>query len=295
MMYAYTPPPLCEKLNDILDQAKKLHPLPASVHRLLRVLDNDDATVTEVAKLFALDQALTVQILQAANAAAMGYTSNCSSVHDAVMRLGFSQAKIVVLSSFAKNSLSQQLKGYKLGAGALWEHSVATAQYARQISKVVGYKDPDEAYVAGLLHDVGKLLLDQYVLDDYHKIIKMMKENNISVWQAEETMFGIDHARLGGLVAKQWGLPKILVEAIQHHHLPSFAWQHKELSAIVNIANSFTPKDTTSMAGLDGRLPNPIAVDILHLDSYALDQLWKQTTQAMQKDPGLTETLTPIL
>lgn len=294
-MYAYTPPPLCEKLNAILEHAQQLHPLPASVHRLLHILDQADTTVGEVAKLFAVDQALTAQILQAANAVTLGYNTTCSSVQEAVMRLGFSRIRAVVLSSIAKNALSQQLKGYKLGAGALWEHSVATAQYARQISKVVHYHDPEEAYVAGLLHDVGKLMLDQYVLEDYHKIVQMMKENNISVWQAEEIMFGIDHARLGGMVAKKWGLPSILIEAIQHHHLPSFAWQHKELSAIVNIANSFTPKDTTSLAGLDGRLPSPIAVDILHLDAYALDQLWKQTTQEMQEEHLQTEILTPIL
>lgn len=283
-MFAYTPPPLCERLNTILEQVQNLQPLPASIHNILRALGRPETTAGELARLVALDQAMTAHTLQAANSVMLGYSTQCSSLNEAVMRLGFNQMKSVVFTGLAANPLSQRLVGYGLGAGALWQHSIATAQYARQIAKAVGYREFEEAYIAGLLHDMGKLLLDQFVLEDYTRIVELMKEKQLNVWQAEEFLFGIDHARLGGLIGKKWDLPNKLVHAIQYHHLPSFAWQYKELSAIVNIANSFTPKDSTSLAGLDGRLPNPIAMEILHLDLFHLDQLWEKTTKEIKLD-----------
>ncbi len=292
MLYTYTPAPLSEKLGLILHQVDKLRPLPTSTTRVLNALEKPDVSIRELAGLFALDQALTGLVLQAANSVFLGYSSPCSNLTEAVMRLGFEHMKAVVMQGIAVAPMARQLAGYRLGAGALWDHSLATAKIARQVAKEVTYADCEGAYVAGLLHDIGKLLLDQFVLEDYLEIVRVMQERQIAVWQAEQEMFGIDHARVGGMIAVKWNLPNKLVNAIQYHHVPSPAWAHKELSAIVNIANSFTPKDSTSLSGLDGRLASPVAMEILHLDSYMLDRLWKKVTQAIQSDlstPDLPE------
>jgi len=282
MVLQYKPPPYSEKLGTILNSVDQLRPLPTSVMNILRALDNPDTSVTEIARLFELDQALTVEVLHTANSAGFGYSTPCTSVPEAVMRLGFNQIRTAVMRRSVSSPLSRRLRGYRLGAGALWNHSIDAAQIARLIAKEIAYPHTEEAYVAGLLHDMGKLLLDQFVLEDYHKIVRMMEEQQISVWQAEEKLFGIDHARMGGMMAVKWNLPNSLVDAIQHHHLPSLAWAYKELGAIVNIANAFTPKDSTSLAGQDGRMVNPIALEILHLDLEKLDQLWARISQKIK-------------
>lgn len=266
-------PPLSHKLENILTTVERLRPLPTTTVSLLNALESPDSTSQEIAQQISLDQALTALVLQAANAVSFGYLTPCTGITDAVMRLGFKQTKIVVLQGTFSSPLARRLNGYRLGAGALWEHSLATARISKFIAREVNYPDQDEAYIGGLLHDIGKLLLDQYILQDYHQIVSFMSDHKMSVWEAEETLLGTNHARVGGLVAAKWNLPGGLVDAIQHHHLPSLAASHRELGAIVNIANAFTPKDSISLDGLDGRNVNPVSLEILHFDELRLEKL----------------------
>lgn len=265
--------PISHKVEKILTTVERLRPLPTSTINLLNALEDPESTSSKIAHLISLDQALTALVLQAANAVTLGFLTSCTNVPDAVMRLGFKQTKIVVMQGTFSSPLARRLQGYRLGAGALWEHSLATARIAQYIAREVNYPDGDIAYISGLLHDIGKLLLDQYILEDYHQIVAFMQENSISVWQAEETLLGTNHARVGGLVAAKWNLPGHLINAIQYHHLPSLAPAHRELGAIVNLANALTPPDTTSLAGLDGRIVNPVALEILHFDELRFEKL----------------------
>jgi putative nucleotidyltransferase with HDIG domain len=240
------------------------------VARLIQELDNPGITVGVLASELSHDQALTAEVLRLANAAALGYGPKSSTISEAVMRLGFRRIKTLVLGASTSSLLMRRLSGYGLTGEELWEHSVACAQMARFVADTVNYPDSEEAYVAGLLHDVGKLVLDQYVRVDYQAILNLMKRRGLQLWQAEEQLIGMDHGAVGGLLANDWHFPLPLVEAIRCHHWPSFARLQPELAAIVNVANVLTPGKTKGGVALGGGTIHPEALRILKLDESRL-------------------------
>ncbi|MDP3449414.1 MAG: HDOD domain-containing protein, partial [Anaerolineaceae bacterium] len=227
------------KVDTIIKTVENLRPMPTSITRALRAIEDSSATSVEISEIIGLDQALSASILQSANSVSMGFSTDCSKLSEAVMRLGFKRLKGLILGIAAVGPFNQSLKGYRFGAGELWNHSIATAVSAEWIARELRYSDPEEAYTAGLLHDMGKLFLDQFVFSDYTRIVDLMLKYKLTLYMAEEQLLGIDHAKVGGLIAEKWNFPVILVDAIRYHHTPSFARSNQRLPAIVNVANSY--------------------------------------------------------
>ena len=201
-----------------------------------------------------------------ANSAGMGFNTMCSNITDAVMRLGFKRVKTLVLGAASSGPLTRRLNGYRLGAGELWNHAVATAVTAQWISQFLHYADVEEAYVGGLLHDMGKLILDQYMMVDYIRIVELMKNYNLALWQVEEKLLGIDHSMVGSLMAQKWNFPIVLVDAIRYHHAPSLARSKQQLGAIINIANALSKDERALANDPNGMVIHPEALKILNID-----------------------------
>ena len=212
------------KLDQILAQVEKMRPMPMSVTRILNALEDPNNTASVISDLIGLDQALAASVLQMANSAGMGYNAVCTSLKDAVMRLGIKRVKILVLGAASSGPLTRRLNGYRLGAGELWNHSVTTA-----MTRTMGIQICADIPILKklmslvLLHDMGKLILDQYMMVDYFRLLEMMRQYNLAMWQVEEKLLGIDHPTIGSLMAKKWNFPVILVDAIRYHHAPSLA------------------------------------------------------------------------
>jgi putative nucleotidyltransferase with HDIG domain len=242
-----------------------MRPLPSTITRALNILDDNNATAPEVGELLGYDQALAANVLQAANSSYLGYGPSCSNLPDAVMRLGFSRIKTLVLGVAVMGNLNGSLPGYRLGAGELWGHARATAFAAQWIARTIFYSTPEDAYVAGLLHDIGKLLLDQFALADYERLFDLMGNYQLAFYQVEQRMFGIDHAQIGGMMAEKWKFPQTLVNAIQFHHSPDQSGIHRELGAIINLANAICPMDLAMMARMGKRSVHPDTLRVLKI------------------------------
>ena len=262
-----------QKLDSILASVDKMRPMPTSVTRILVALDDSNNTAGIISDLIGLDQALAASVLQLANSASMGFANVCSSLTDAVMRLGFKRVRVLVLGAASSGPLTRRLNGYRLGAGELWNHSVATAVTSQWLSRFLHYPDPEEAYVAGLLHDMGKLILDQYMMIDYTRIIDLMRNYNLALWQVEEKLLGIDHSMVGSLMAQKWNFPVSLIDAIRYHHAPSLARTKQQLGAIINMANALAKPAASANLDPFGMQVHPEALTILGIDPTQLDRI----------------------
>ena len=269
------------KVDMIIRTVDNLRPMPTSITRALRAIEDSSATSTEISEIIGLDQALSASILQSANSVAMGFSTDCSKLSEAVMRLGFKRLKGLILGIAAVGPFNQSLKGYRFGAGELWNHSIATAVSAEWIARELRYPDPEEAYTAGLLHDMGKLFLDQFVFSDYTRIVDLMLKYKLTLYQAEEQLLGIDHAKVGGLIAEKWNFPVVLVDAIRYHHTPSFARSNQKLPAIINVANSFFENTGNQNALFFERSIHPETYQILFVNQERIEKMHSQLTNYM--------------
>jgi putative nucleotidyltransferase with HDIG domain len=264
------------KVDQILAQVEKMRPMPMNVTRILTAIDEANNTASTISDLIGLDQALAASVLQMANSAGMGYGAECTSLNDAVMRLGLKRVKILVLGAASSGPLTRRLNGYRLGAGELWNHSVTTAMTAQWVSRYVRYPDPEEAYVAGLLHDMGKLILDQYMMVDYLRLLELMRQYKLAMWQVEEKLLGIDHPTIGSLMAKKWNFPVVLTDAIRFHHAPSLARTRHQLGAIINVANAFSKDQRLLDCDPYGNQVHPESLQILNLDEVMFERMRTQ-------------------
>lgn len=269
-----TPPPApagANRLREILADVERVRPLPTSAVRVVQALDDPNSSAGQVAHLLRLDQALAADVLRLSNSAAAAGVNRTASVSEAVTRLGFGRVKMLVLGAATQSLLTRRLSGYGLSGQELWDHAVVTASLARYVATQTYYPDTEEAYVAGLLHDIGKLVLDQYVRTGYALLADVMRAKNLALWQAEELLFGMDHGAVGGLLATRWQFPLPLTEAIRCHHWPTLARVRPELAAIVNVADVLPPREAKEMA--TATEPHPEALRLLHLDEAALAKL----------------------
>jgi putative nucleotidyltransferase with HDIG domain len=251
------------KSDQVIASIEQLRPMPGNVTRAIKALEAENPSVTDIASLIGLDQALTASVIQTANSVVLGFSVNCTSLRDAVMRIGFRRLKTLLLGAAVSGPLSRRLNGYRLGDGKLWDHSLATGMAAQWIAQAVRYPKPEEAYVAGLLHDMGKLLLDQFIQLDYQRVYEAISVKQRCLWEVEEELIGIDHPKVGSLMAEKWQFPEILTDAILYHHAPSLSYFSDALTSIVNIANSFSAPPDDSLMDVYGHTVHPEAMRIL--------------------------------
>jgi len=225
------------KLNAILTKVDNIKPLPVNVTRAIKLMSDPDVDVRDVAAAIALDQALAARILKLANSAYYGFTHPASTLHEAVVRLGFRRTKTVLFTVTYSNTLNRRVSGYNLARGVLWQHSVAVAMVAQRLSQRVAYPAPDEAYIAGLLHDIGKLMIAQYYQLDWEQLLNLGESQKLMLFEVERYLYDIDHAQVGGALAHKWNLPAVLQEAIGFHHDPPAAPTAPQLAAIVHLAD----------------------------------------------------------
>ena len=277
------------RVDDIIRSVERLKPMPSNVSHILREIEKQNVGIDALAGMIGLDQVLTALVLQLSNSVSLGYSRTCSTLHEAIMHIGLQRLKSALVTSPATSMMNRSLSGYHLGAGELWQHSLMVGVASEWLAQVLHYPDPEQAYVAGLLHDIGKLLLDQAVFSNYARLADYVQKYNVQLWQVEEKLIGIDHARVGGLIAEHWNFPVVLVDAINFHHVPSFARINQRLPAIVNLANSFTEDYQVKRSALLSFQAHPESMHILKITPNDLI-----TIKAKMKDSGVFPNFTKV-
>ncbi|OQX18679.1 MAG: hypothetical protein BWK76_06830 [Desulfobulbaceae bacterium A2] len=213
------------KPADILRALDRMPMLSRSAARLLEVSSRQDHAPGEILDIIRHDAVLTGRLLQVVNSAAYSLVQQVETVDRAVTYLGERMVVGLALEHSIGAMLQQELPGYEAGAGDLWRHDLRTAIAAREIALCSrGACKPDQAFTAGLLHDIGKAVLSAYLLHSAATLQGKVRDREQEDYAAaERDLLGIDHAQLGEALARHWQLPRILQAAILHHHHPAAA------------------------------------------------------------------------
>ena len=211
--------PAINKLNEIIGSIGGLPPFPEVARRVLELTREPEISSREIAEVIKYDDALTANCLKLCNSSYYSLTVKVFSMTQAVNMLGFKNIIMIALAStkgLAAYTKSHQK--YCLTKGELWRHSVATAIISQLLLKQANVDEDSILFTAALLHDFGKIVIDQYIDADVDNLIELTQKEGLSLTDAEKKVFGVDHAELGGMVAEEWNFPKMLVNSIQNHH-----------------------------------------------------------------------------
>jgi putative nucleotidyltransferase with HDIG domain len=225
--------------------------LPEIHLQLTEMTTNPRVSVGEVAALVSRDQAITARLLRVVNSALYGQRRDITTIERAIVILGFRELRAALLAAAVFEHFRDIGSCIGLDIVDFWRHSVAVSETARLLAERLGGIAPDEAFTAGLLHDVGKLIEVKYFPDDVARLVLLARTENLTWAQCERRLFTTDHARLGAFVLKHWRLPPVLVEAVRRHHDPRHAPGQGVMAALVHVADHMVHEQQSREAGVE--------------------------------------------
>jgi len=279
--------PSNERYKKIIESIDQLPALPSIVSRLIQVINSPDSSADDAASLIEKDPALTSKMLRLANSAFYGMPRAVSSVSSAVVILGFNSIKSLVLSATILKMFTAQPGADGFDKRRFWIHSIGCGMGARIIIRNymrVRMMDPESAFCAGILHDIGKLIFEQFAHDDYREVCRHAAEKKISLLQAESAVMGITHTEVGRIIADKWALPIDLECSIVCHHAPENSDKIVELISAVHLADRIAHelnRDT-----IEGEVPPPAwegARSILKVDDAEYESVRKSMEEETAK------------
>lgn len=227
--------------RSLIERMDELPALPTIVTRLIEVINSPDSSADDAAQLIEKDPALTGKMIRLANSAFYGMPRSISSVNSAVVVLGFNTIRSLVLSASLMKMFPPTSVGGVFDGRRFWLHSITTALGAKAIIRQlmnVKMMDPESAFCAGILHDIGKLVFKHLMPKEYAGVCTLAVAQNIPLLAAEKQLLGVDHAELGSIIADKWALPLDLENALVFHHAPMGAGRATDLLSAVHLADA---------------------------------------------------------
>lgn len=207
-------------IEKIIRSVQSIPAFPMTVQKVAELVSREDYAVADLVNLIKYDQAITANILKMSNAAYFGSRHKIKTIQEAVLYLGQQNLLRAVQTAGVSRFYRKVGGGYVTQAQELWKHSVAVAMMTQILSQKIFRCDDSVLYTAGLLHDIGKVFLGEYVQESFKKIEDLVSNHGYSFLEAENEVLGIDHAGLGGMIAEHWHFPPEIRDAIAYHHRP---------------------------------------------------------------------------
>lgn len=253
--------------RDLRKFVSDLPTLPVVFQELFTRMQDPDTQVSELAEIIVRDQALTAKILKLVNSAFYGRTSQISTINRAVIIMGFQAVRSAALAvSVFERFKDLRNDGATFTLDGFWRHSLGVSCLAKQASLVLKTGEPEEAFVAGLLHDVGKLVMLQHFPADVEDLTRAAGEQHLTWHTGEMMLFPISHDTIGHALFRAWNFPSSVVEAVACHHRPQGASRHAELACLVHLADFFSyHMDSGCPGSLGARQHSPEAAQLVGL------------------------------
>ena len=217
--------------EEILARVSTISSLPTSATQMLALANNPDAQIDDVQRTVEYDPGLVTNLLRLANSAYFGTGGAINSVREAVVRLGFKRVFQIAMTSAVAPIALKEIRGYDLPRNGLLRHSAATALAVEYLPKRLSMRVPDATYTAGLLHDLGKIVLGTYLEINSAPIVIKAYRESISFEIAEQMVLGTDHAEVGAALLEYWKLPQVVIDSVRWHHNPN-KYPHEDKTVV---------------------------------------------------------------
>ncbi len=226
-----------ERLNGI----DTIPSIPLVLKQVQKIMRNPKSNMKQIAQVVAKDQALAAKTIRLINSAYYSRGKHIASIRDAIVALGLNTLNNMMLGlSITKLFSNSKVLGFD--PELFWKHSFATALTAKKIGIIAKYEEPEECFTAGLLHDIGTLIMEQFLHNDFVEAMEKANDKKSSLYLWEIEVFGFSHADTGGWLAAKWNLPAPLICSIKYHHnpgaLPEDMREHSDIVRIVSLANN---------------------------------------------------------
>jgi putative nucleotidyltransferase with HDIG domain len=277
-----TPQELIANLGD-------LPPLPQVAAQVLRLAADPDSTMDELQRVVATDQALAAQILKIANSAMFGMVREVRTLTQAIMTLGFTTIKSIAIASSARNLYNRG--GTGLQERLLWEHALVTALAARSYARILRSPKVEEAFLGGLMHDIGKMVMSLKFPERYGALVRSVYNDGADGIEAELELFGFDHAMVGEALIVSWNLSKGLENSVRWHHNPAHSpAEHQDLAAFVALGNLLALEHNTGLGRPESlQEATGQALEVLSLTPEALEAHRLTVLAALESDKNLIQ------
>jgi putative nucleotidyltransferase with HDIG domain len=195
-----------DETKRIISRLKDLPTLPQVVARIMQIVSNPMTSAADLNEVIAVDQALTAKVLRLANSAYYGFPKEITTIPQAVVILGFNTIRNLALSVSVHKMLFEGKERTHFSPREFWKHSVGTAVASKLLAKRIGFKAEENAFTAGLLHDIGKNFFEQHT-PEYNAVLDTALLGEEPLWKVERAQLGLDHAQVGAWMAEKWNLP----------------------------------------------------------------------------------------
>lgn len=266
-------------INDIHETINSLKPIPQTALKIFRMFYEDNHDIEEMAMELSKDQVLSAQTLKICNSALFAGNIKIDTLKEAVLLLGQNLLIKSVITAAVNNYFNQSsISGYSLCKGGMFFHAVGTATTAEKIAELSKKSTPKHAYAAGLLHDIGKVVLDQFISKGSPLFFRNLKLEHETSLSSEKKILGINHCEVGSFLAKNWRFSTALKETILFHHTPEKATENKDLANIIYLADLLMDKFST---------------DLEHekMNADRLSSVLEQLNMSMADLPGLVDAI----
>lgn len=206
-----------------IGQVENLPTLPIIVNQIQKLIGSQRSSMAQIAAVIAKDQAISARVIRLINSAYYGLSSKVSSIQQAIVLLGLNTVKNLVVGVSVVKAFEDRGGASLFDREKFWVHTFATALGAKLMAKQLKREEPEDYFLAGLLHDLGILVLDQFVHEEFVGVLKYVVSNEMDYNDAEKVRLGLTHGEVGEVLGNQWKMPPMLAHSIRHHHEPVFA------------------------------------------------------------------------
>lgn len=226
-------------VNEAIAKIEDIPTIPAILGEILRITSSEKSSAKDLGQIIYTDQSMAAKVLKMANSAFYGFTQQIKSIDRAIVILGFDEVRAIAVAMSVFDSIYLRKGGVYYSRLRSWKHSFLCGIGTRVLAELfkMGKNLESELFVGGLIHDIGKVLMDRYFPQSFARVLELVEETSMTMECAEEKIFGFDHALLAGGLLRKWKLPDQLTDMVIYHHHPDAAGTNQSWSALILVAD----------------------------------------------------------